>query len=58
MKQNLRWLIASQLSYIEARKAFPSFDEPSFKAIFKLTIIHDSSLNPISNMPIQSQKQL
>lgn len=50
--------MASQFSYIEARKAFPCFDEPAFKAVFKTKIIHDSSLNAISNMPVVSRTSL
>ena len=48
------WLITSQLEYIEARKSFPSFDEPGFKSVYKMTIIHDSSLFAMSNMPVTS----
>jgi aminopeptidase N len=38
----------------DARKAFISFDEPDMKARFKIHVIHDASLNVVSNMPIQS----
>lgn len=55
---NRRWLITSQLEYIEARKSFPCFDEPGFKSTYKITIIHDSSLNAISNMPVASKTTL
>ena len=50
--------MTSQLSYIEARKSFPCFDEPTFKAVFKIRIIHDSSLTAISNMPVASKTTL
>lgn len=53
-----RWLIASQMAYIEARKSFPCFDEPIYKAIFKIRIIHDSSLTAMSNMPIRTKTTL
>ncbi len=39
---------------IYARKSFPCFDEPSFKANFTITLIHDKSLHAMSNMPIKS----
>lgn len=48
------WLVTSQLEYIEARKCFPSFDEPGFKSVYKMTIVHDNSLTAMSNMPIDS----
>lgn len=52
----VHWLMTSQLEYIEARKSFPSFDEPGFKSVYKMTIIHDASLpTTMSNMPIVSR---
>jgi aminopeptidase N len=44
--------------FIDARKAFLCFDEPGFKSIFKITILHDKSLQALSNMPIKSSKPL
>ena len=41
-----------------ARKALICFDEPEFKATFKITIIHDKSLKAMSNMPIVSKKEM
>lgn len=49
-----RWLIASQMEATDARKSFICFDEPDMKAVFKLRVIHDSSLHALSNMPIKS----
>lgn len=46
-----RWLMTSQMEAVEARKAFPCFDEPDMKAIFRLKVVHDSSLHVYSNMP-------
>jgi aminopeptidase N len=43
------------MEYIEARKSFVSFDEPGFKAVFGMTIIHDKSLKTtLSNNVIKS----
>ncbi|CAF1004993.1 unnamed protein product [Adineta steineri] len=39
-----------------ARRAFPCFDEPSFKANFTITIRAPKHLTTLSNMPIKSQK--
>lgn len=55
---NTRWLITSQLEYIEARRSFPCFDEPSFKSTYKTTIVHDRSLTAMTNMPIARQTDL
>jgi len=53
-----RWLIASQLEAVEARKAFICFDEPEFKSNFSIKVIHDSSLHAMSNMPIKSKEKM
>ena len=38
-------------SPISARKAFPCFDEPLFKAVFQLTLSHENHLKALANMP-------
>jgi aminopeptidase N len=48
---NLKWLVTSQMEAIGARNAFPCFDEPEMKSIFKLTVIHNQNLEAMSNMP-------
>ena len=48
--------MTSQMEAVEARKAFPCFDEPDMKAVFRFTIIHDSSLHVYSNMPPVEEK--
>ena len=52
--KNKKWLFTSQMEYIEARKSFISFDEPGFKSVFRITVIHDKSLNVLSNNVIKS----
>lgn len=41
----------THLEPTHARRVLPSFDEPAFKAIFKLTLDVPSGLTPLSNMP-------
>ncbi len=45
---------ATQLEDTDARRAFPSFDEPSFKATFDITVVADKDLTVISNGKIVS----
>ncbi|HSY99166.1 MAG TPA: M1 family metallopeptidase [Terriglobales bacterium] len=40
---------ATQLEATDARRAFPSFDEPAYKATFDVTVIADQGLTVISN---------
>ena len=49
-----KWLMTSQLESTSARKSFPCFDEPSMKAIFQISAIHQSDYNALSNMPVQN----
>jgi len=51
-------LISTQFEPTDARKAFPCIDHPSYKAKFNLTLIIDSNLQAISNMPIYKESKL
>ncbi len=44
----------TQFESTDARRAFPSFDEPAFKATYDVTLVVDKSDTAISNGPIVS----
>jgi alanyl aminopeptidase len=55
MKEDGRWYVYSQFEATDARRAFPCFDEPSFKVPWQITLHvpeHDVAL---SNTPVLSE---
>ncbi|XP_078719720.1 thyrotropin-releasing hormone-degrading ectoenzyme isoform X1 [Lampetra fluviatilis] len=51
-----RYLGVTQFSPTHARKAFPCFDEPLYKATFTLSLHHADAMLALSNMPLASQE--
>jgi aminopeptidase N len=49
------WYVYTQFESIDARKAFPCFDEPSFKTPWQLTVHVNASDAAVSNTPVQSE---
>jgi aminopeptidase N len=47
----------TQLESTDARRAFPSFDEPAYKATFDITVIADGGHIAISNNRVESDTQ-
>jgi aminopeptidase N len=51
-----RRMISSHLAPGDARRVFPCWDEPAFKATFALTVIVPRSFLAISNMPVAREE--
>ncbi len=52
---NEAYLATTQFEAPYARKAFPCFDEPAFKATFAVTLDIPEHMTGVSNMPVTSQ---
>lgn len=48
-------LAATQFEATDARRAFPCWDEPDFKAVFATTLVIDPSLTAVSNTSVVSE---
>uniref|UniRef100_A0A182F8D7 Aminopeptidase N n=3 Tax=Anopheles albimanus TaxID=7167 RepID=A0A182F8D7_ANOAL len=46
------WMGSTQFQQTHARRAFPCFDEPRYKATWSVKIIHTAQYNVFSNTPI------
>jgi aminopeptidase N len=51
-------MISSHLEPSDARRIFPSWDEPAFKASFELTVTLPEKFLAVSNMPIAREQSL
>jgi puromycin-sensitive aminopeptidase len=51
-------LASTQFESTDARRAFPSWDEPAFKAVFQVTLVVDGGLTAISNAGIVGETPL
>ena len=48
-------IATTQFEATDARRAFPCWDEPDFKAVYKVTLIVDENLTAISNAKIRKE---
>lgn len=46
-----RYLATSKFEPVDARRAFPSFDEPNIKAQYTIHLVHQPGYTALSNMP-------
>ena len=50
------WYVFTHFEPLDARRVFPSFDEPDLKAPWKLTLLIPEGLRAFSNMPVESER--
>jgi pyroglutamyl-peptidase-2 len=50
-----RWLLSTQFQPTHARRAFPCFDEPAFRATFEISIKKNGRFEALSNMPVKDE---
>ncbi|HSE92344.1 MAG TPA: M1 family metallopeptidase [Methylomirabilota bacterium] len=51
-----RTLAATQFEATDARRAFPCWDEPAFKAVFASTLVIDPALTAVSNTRVVAER--
>jgi puromycin-sensitive aminopeptidase len=52
-----RLLAATQFEATDARRAFPCWDEPAFKAVFTVTLAIDPALTAVSNTRVVAERR-
>ncbi|MGH8094050.1 MAG: M1 family metallopeptidase [Chthoniobacterales bacterium] len=50
-------MLGTQFEATDARRMFPCWDEPSFRAQFQLTAVVPKNFMAVSNMPIEEEKE-
>lgn len=51
-------MLGTQFEATDARRFFPCWDEPAFRARFQLTVVVRENWLAVSNMPIESEKKI
>ncbi|MTV16110.1 MULTISPECIES: M1 family metallopeptidase [Bradyrhizobium] len=55
-RTGIKRMISSKLEPADARRIFPCWDEPSFKASFALTVVIPRNLLAVGNMPVTGEE--
>jgi aminopeptidase N len=50
-------MAVTQFESTGARRAFPCFDEPGMKAMFKIKVARAEGYNVLGNMPIANEEE-
>jgi aminopeptidase N len=50
--------LGTQFEPSDARRFFPCWDEPSFRAVFQLTVVVPENWLAVSNMPVDSERKI
>ena len=50
-------MLGTQFEATDARRMFPCWDEPSFRARFQLTAVVPENLTAVSNMPVEQRNE-
>ena len=50
-------MLATQMEPVYARRLFPGWDEPVFRATFDITAVVDAGLTAVSNMPVARESR-
>ena len=50
-------MLGTQFEATDARRMFPSWDEPSFRARFQLTAVVPENFTVVSNMPVENEQK-
>lgn len=53
-----KFMLGTQFEATDARRFFPCWDEPAFRALFQLTTVVPGNWVAVSNMPIESEKKI
>jgi len=54
----MKVLASTQFESTDARRAFPCWDEPAFKAVFQVTLLIDEELTAISNTAVARENRV